>query len=229
VLLGTAGDLGELGLRDAGHEPLQTAKGLGHTLRIHDIVLRLADERLDLGHRVTNQMPAKPLIHLLQHQLQELLLLVRLGVEDLVHEPALDQLLGRDALAHDERLVGFRDAHALDEAAAGAALGDEAEGGEGGQDEGVRGGVDEVGEADEGGGEAYGGAVEGCDEDLGVRVEGLGGVDVVGDEGGEPLLVEVAAFVFATDGDVGAAGRVLVNNSLFNCFVFFFVRGNGDG
>ena len=85
------------------------------------------------------------------------------------------------------------------------ALGYEAEGGEGGQDEGVRGGVDEVGEADEGGGEAYGRAVEGCDEDFGVGVEGLGGVDVVGDEGCEPLLVEVAAFVFATDGDVGAA------------------------
>jgi hypothetical protein len=74
----------------------------------------------------------------------------------------------------------------------------------------VRGGVDEVREADEGGGEAYGRAVEGCDEDFGVRVEGLGGVDVVGDEGGEPLLVEVAAFVFATDGDVGAAIRVLM-------------------
>lgn len=67
------------------------------------------------------------------------------------------------------------------------------------------GGVNEVGEADEGGGEAYGGTVEGCDEDFGVGVEGLGGVDVVGDESGEPLLVEVAAFVFATDGDVGAA------------------------
>jgi hypothetical protein len=62
-----------------------------------------------------------------------------------------------------------------------------------------------------------------------VGVEGLGGVDVIGHEGGEPLLVEVAAFVFAADGDVGAAGKVLVNNSLFDCFVFFFVRGNGDG
>ena len=32
VLLGTAGDLGELGLRDAGHEPLQAAESLGHLL-----------------------------------------------------------------------------------------------------------------------------------------------------------------------------------------------------
>jgi hypothetical protein len=155
-------------------------------------------------------MLAKPVVDLLQHQLQELLLLIRLGVKDLVHEPALDQLVGGDALAHDQRLVGLGDAHPLHEAPARAALGDEAEGGEGGQDESVRGGVDEVREADEGGGEAYGRAVEGCDEDFGVRVEGLGGVNVVGDEGGEPLLVEVAAFVFATDGDVGAAIRVLM-------------------
>ena len=71
----------------------------------------------------------------------------------------------------------------------------------------MRGGVDEVREADESCAEAYGGPVEGCHEDLGVRVEGLGGVDVIGDEGGEPLLVQVAAGVFAGDGDVGAAGR----------------------
>ena len=154
-------------------------------------------------------MLAKPVVDLLEHQLQELLLLVRLRVEDLVDEPALDQLVGGDALAHDQRLVGFGDAHPLDEASAGAALGYEAEGCEGGEDEGVWGGVDEVGEADEGGGEAYGGAVEGCDEDLGVRVEGLGGVDVVGDEGGEPLLVEVAAGVFAGDGDVGSARDIV--------------------
>ena len=150
-------------------------------------------------------MLAKSVVNLLEHQLQELLLLVRLRVEDLVDETALDQLVGGNALAHDQRLVGLGDSHPLNEAPAGATLGYEAEGGEGGQDEGVRGGVNEVGEADEGGGEAYGGTVEGCDEDFGVGVEGLGGVDVVGDESGEPLLVEVAAFVFATDGDVGAA------------------------
>jgi hypothetical protein len=98
----------------------------------------------------------------------------------------------------------------------------------------VRGGVDEVGEADEGGGEAYGGAIEGCDEDLGVRVEGLGRVDVVGDEGREPLLVQVAAGVFAGDGDVGAAGEMLVNGvffsislfSLFLCLIFSREGGN---
>jgi hypothetical protein len=178
-------------------------------------------------------MPAKPVVHLLEHQLQELLLLVRLGVEDLVHEPTLDQLLRGDALAHDERLVGLGDAHPLHETAAGAALGDQAEGREGRQDEGVRGSVDEVGEADEGGGEAYGGAIEGCDEDLGVRVEGLGRVDVVGDEGREPLLVQVAAGVFAGDGDVGAAGEMLVNGfffislfSLFLCLIFSREGGN---
>lgn len=52
-------------------------------------------------------------------------------------------------------------------------------------------GVDEVRMGDEGGGEADGGAVEGCDEDFGVRVEGLGDVEVVGEEGAEPVLAGV--------------------------------------
>ena len=68
-------------------------------------------------------------------------------------------------------------------------------------------GVDEVREADQSCAEADSGSVEGCDEDFGVRVEGLGCVDVVGDEGAEPLLVRVDAFFgFAGDGDVGTAG-----------------------
>ena len=150
-------------------------------------------------------MLAKSVVNLLEHQLQELLLLVRLRVEDLVDETTLYELVRGDALAHDQRLVSLGDSHPLDETPARAALGYEAEGSEGSQNEGVRGGVDEIREADEGGREAYGGTVEGRDEDFGVGVEGLGCVDVVGDEGGEPLLVEVAAFVFAADGDVGTA------------------------
>lgn len=79
----------------------------------------------------------------------------------------------------------------------------------------MRGGVDEVREADESCAEAYGGPVEGCHEDLGVRVEGLRRVDVVGDEGAEPLLVGVDAFLaFARDGDVGTAGI----DVLVDCF-----------
>jgi len=89
-------------------------------------------------------MITKPVVDLLQHQLQELLLLRRLRVEDLVDETTLDQLLGCDALAHDQRLVGFRDAHPLHEASTRSSLGYESEAGEGGKDEGVGSGVDEV-------------------------------------------------------------------------------------
>lgn len=77
-------------------------------------------------------------------------------------------------------------------------------------------GVDEVCVGDERGGEAYGRAVEGCDEDLGVRVEGVRGVEVVGDEGFEPVLARGdgggrgGGGDFAGDGDVGAAGGALV-------------------
>lgn len=79
----------------------------------------------------------------------------------------------------------------------------------------MRGGVDEVGEGDERGGEADGGAVERRDQDLGVCVEGVGDVQVVGDEGLEP--VAAGGFVGghgARDGDVGAAvdgGSVIVS------------------
>ena len=73
----------------------------------------------------------------------------------------------------------------------------------------MRRGVDEVRESSEGCAEADGWAVQSCNEDLGVRVEGLGGVEVVGDEGGEPLLVGVGAGLGgAGDAYVGAAGDV---------------------
>ena len=72
----------------------------------------------------------------------------------------------------------------------------------------MRSAVDEVGEGDEGGGEADGGAVESRDEDLRVRVEGVCDVEVVGDEGAEPVFAEVGAFgEGAGDADVGAAER----------------------
>jgi hypothetical protein len=53
VLLGTAGDLGELGLRDAGHEPLQATKGLGHLstkLARHSIIVELGEKDLHPAH-----------------------------------------------------------------------------------------------------------------------------------------------------------------------------------
>lgn len=159
-------------------------------------------------------MRAQPLLHLLQRQLQE-----PLGVlgsargrgDDLVHEPGRHELFARDALAHDEGLVGLGDAEAFDEGAGGAAFGDEAEGGEGREKEGVRGGVDEVRVGDQRGGEADGGAVQGDDEDLRVGVEGPGQVDVVGDEGAEVTpggAGEEVASAGAGDAHVRAAGGV---------------------
>lgn len=68
--------------------------------------------------------------------------------------------------------------------------------------------VYEIREPRQRGREAYDGPVERRDEDLGVRVEGLCGVEVVGDEGGEPLLVGVdAGLGGAGDAYVGAAGN----------------------
>ena len=75
----------------------------------------------------------------------------------------------------------------------------------------MRSGVDEIGETDQSRGEADGGTVESGHEDFGVRVEGLGDVQVVGYEVLEPLLVRIDALLgCAADGDVGAAGDVLV-------------------
>lgn len=75
----------------------------------------------------------------------------------------------------------------------------------------MRGGVDEVGEADEGGTQADCGPVESGHEDLGVGVKGLGDVQVVGDERLEPLLVGVdAGLGSAGDGDISTAGICLL-------------------
>jgi hypothetical protein len=198
VLLRTARDLRELSLRDSRQEPLQTTKDLSHALCIHDLALRLANESLDLGQGVTDQVVAKLVIDLLEHKAQELLLLVGLSVEDLVDEAALNEFLRSDALGHDKSLIGFGDAHPLHEAPARATFGNETQAGEWSEDECVRGGVDEVGEADQSRGETDSRTVEGGHEDLGVSVEGLGDVEVVCHEGLEPLLVRVHALLGCT-------------------------------
>lgn len=162
------GNLSELFLRYTLHEPVQAGKHLSYILGIHDIHLRPSNQRLDARQALPNQMLTQPLINLLQHQPPELLILTLLHIKDGIDEPALLQLIGREALAHDQRLIGLGDAEAVDECAGGTALCDEAEGGEGGQEEGARCTVDEVGKGGQGGGEADDGAVEAEDEDLGV-------------------------------------------------------------
>lgn len=198
VLLRTARNLRELGLRDSRQEPLQTSEDLSHSLCVHDLALRLADESLDLGQRVTDQVVAKLVVHFLEHKAQELLLLVGLGVEDLVDEAAMNEFLGSDALRHNQGLVGLGNAHPLHEASTRATFGNETKTGEWSEDECVWGGVDEVGEADQSRAETDSRAVESGHEDLGVGIEGLGDVEVVCHEGLEPLLVRVHALLGCT-------------------------------
>lgn len=191
MLLLPARDLTELLLRDPLDEPLQPSKHLVHVLFVGDLELRPADQLLDPQQAGPAQMLAQPLVDLAEHELVELCVVALLHVEDGVDEPRLDELVGGDATAHDEGLVGAGGAEALDEGAGGAALCDEAEGGEGGEEEGVGCGVDEVGEGDDGGGEADDGAIEADDEDFWVGAEGVGDVEVEGDEVLEPVLVDV--------------------------------------
>jgi hypothetical protein len=198
VLLRATRDLRELRLRNSRQKPLQTSEHLSHALSIHDLPLRLPDQSLDLSQRVANQVIAELIIDLLQHKTQELLLLIRLSVEDLVDEAALDELRRSDSLGHDERFVRFGDSHPLHEASACATLGDETQTGEGSEDEGVWGCVDEVGEADESRAQADGRAIESGHEDLGMGVEGLRDVEIVCHEGLKPLLVRVYALLLRT-------------------------------
>lgn len=200
-------------LRPAAQKPLQPHKHLNAILAVQDLALRPPNQLLDLQQTRLAQMRAQPLLHLLQHPGQEAGRVVGPAGrrrEDLVHEAGGDQLVAGDALAHDEGLVGLGDAEALDEGARAAALGDEAERGEGRQEEGVGRGVDEVGEGDERGGQADGGAVEGGDEDLGVVRERPRDVEVVGDEAADDLAAGVVleAAAGARRGYVCAAGIV---------------------
>lgn len=209
----TASNLAKLLLRNALHEAIKPSKNLAHILRIHDLQLGPPDEPLDARQAVTDEVLAEPLIDLAQHQLTEPGILALGGVEDGVDEAAALELGGGDALAHDEGLVAPGGAEPLDEGAGGAALGDEAQGGEGCEEECVGRAVDEIGEGGDGGGEADDGPVEADDEDLGVRAEGVADVQVEGGEVLEPVAVEVGVGRVrggAGDGYVGAAGGLFL-------------------
>ncbi|KAK1487555.1 hypothetical protein CCUS01_14983 [Colletotrichum cuscutae] len=225
----TARNLPKLLLRDPPHEPLQPSKHLLRILLIHRIHIRPPNQRLDPRQTIPDQMLPQPLVNLSQDQLPELGILPLPRLKHLVHEPGMQQLLRRDPLAHNQRLVRLGDAQPLHQRAGGAALGHEAERREGGEEEGGGGGVDEVGEGDEGGGEAYDGPVEADDEDLGVGVEGLGDVEVEGDEGLEPVFVGF----WARGGGAGDAhvGAAVVDSSqysfgLFPCLTGFVISSS---
>lgn len=208
-----AGELAKLFLGDALDEAVDAGKDLFYVLRVDEVHLRAADELLDPQHALAVEMVAHPLVDLVQDAGPKGSIVALLKGENLVEEAAGLELAGGEALAHDEGLVCPGGAEAVDHCARGAALRDEAEGGKGGEQEGMGHGVDEVGKADEGGGEADDGAVEADDEDLGVRGEGVSDVEVEGGKGGEPEAVRVSGGVGsgAGDADVGAATRGSVN------------------
>ena len=146
MLLLPTSDLAKLLLRNPSSKTLQSSHDLREILAVHDIALRLADESLDLNQAVGVEVITQTVLHLCHHLGEELLLLHFLDVEDLIDKSNLQHLLGCDALAHDQRFIGFTDSKTLDEATAGSSFGDESEGGEGRQEEGVGSRVDEVAE-----------------------------------------------------------------------------------
>lgn len=129
----TRSQLAKFLLRIPLNEPLHASKNLIRILTVKQLPLRPPNELLDLEQTRLVQMRTQTLVNLLENLLEEPRRVIGFagrGGDDLVHEAGGDQLLAGDPLAHDERLVGFGDAQALDEGAGGAALGDEAEGGE---------------------------------------------------------------------------------------------------
>ena len=185
MLLLSGSDLHKLLLRDAIQESLHTHEHFVRILLIQNLPLRSPNKALDLHHAVLVQMRAHAILNLLKYSLQESLRIViapASRLDNLVHVPRRNQVLNRNPLAHNQRFVRLGNTQPLDERAARAALGHETQGRERGEQEGVRGRVDEVSERSEGGGETDGGPVHGDDEDLGVRVEGVREVEVVDHE-----------------------------------------------
>lgn len=164
----------------ASDESLQTAKHLSGVLRFHNLPLGLSDELLDAHETVSVQVRPEPLVDLVEDQLSELVVLTSGRVKDAVDKASREQLVGGNALAHDERLVGFGIPQAQDQRATGTALGHKPNRAKGREQKGVWRAVNEVGVGNKGGGEPYDGPVEANDEDFGMCVESLRDVQVEG-------------------------------------------------
>ena len=146
-------DLAELLLRHALDEPVEAGKDLGDVLALEDLDLGPAQQRLDARQALPVEVAAQPVVDLAQDEGEKALAVIpaaatatatataarrtsRPGsrprrVQHLVHEPDARELVARDPPAHDEGLVGERDAQALHERAGGPALGYETQGREG--------------------------------------------------------------------------------------------------
>ena len=154
-------------------------------------------------------MASKALLDLLHNLSKEPLMLILARVEDLVDEPRLQQLLGRNALAHNQRLIRLADAQAPHKRMAGRALRHQPERRKGREQERVRRAVYEVRMRDQRRGKADDGPIERGDEDFRVRVERVGDLEVVGDEIAQVLAADVGGRGEGpADGDIGARGEV---------------------
>jgi hypothetical protein len=152
VLLCPTRNLPELLLWNSPYKPLHPFIHLSRIRLINLLPRPRPYQRLNLQQRLTIQVFPKPLIDFLQHLLYELPIrihILRVNTRnDLINETNLHHFLRADTLGHDERLVGLGDAETLDECGTGASFGDETEGAERREEEGVGHGVYEVREGD---------------------------------------------------------------------------------
>jgi hypothetical protein len=207
VLLLSSCNLPKLFLGISTNEALQTTEYLKDALGVESLLLRSADEGLDLEHRVLIQMVAHAIVNLGQDSLEEVGALVLAKVEDLVDVANMQQLLARQALAHDESLVGLADAESLHKTNGRIALGNQPERRKWRQQIGVWRGVDKVGKASERSGESNGRAVQGNDKNLGMGVECVGNVKIVGNKGLEVVPLKVVRLTIGRPSciDIGSA------------------------
>lgn len=217
------GKLQKLALRHAAHKPPKPGKDLPRVLALEHIDLGPADQLLDADQAVAHEVVAQLVVNLGQDKLLEPDVVVLGALElgkDLVDEAGLQQLVGGDAAAHEQGLVGLANAEALHQGARRAALCDQAKGRKRRQQKGRRRGVDEVGKGNERGRQADDGPVEPHDQDLGVRIEGLSDVEVEGHKALQPLAAATvgdAAVVLACGGRVADGGYI--GAAFFCCFV----------
>lgn len=121
-------DLMKFFLWDPSKKPIQASEYLGHILLIQYFQARLPDQRLDAKQAVADQVLAHSVVDLLHNQLQKAIAVALGAVENLVNEAGAHQLVARDALALDQRLVGLADAQPLHQRVRRAALSYQAKG-----------------------------------------------------------------------------------------------------
>lgn len=149
-------------------------------------------------------MASQPLIHLLQHLLQELGRVLAPHINNLIHKPSMHQLLTRNPLTHNQRLVRLANAQPLHKSNTRISLRHQTERGKRREQKGMWRRVNEIRMRDERSGQAYSRAVQRGNEDLGMCVESMCDVQIINGEGFEPEL----ALVYAIGVDLRAEGYI---------------------